>query len=367
MANISKINRKRRKEIENAAKNRREIIAAQLSRREMMKMGLLTSAGYLIPKKGLSSRPLTSAGFVDNICQSPQTTAFLEPFVPMQVKRPVTSPLSPTPTVAPNNAAGEGRTRSHQVVTSPFPPTKQYQITQQAAQVSVHQQLPLQTLWTFDGISPGPLYIARYGEPILVRNVNNLPANNGGFGKNEVTTHLHNGHTPSESDGFPCFFDNPGQFYDHHYPNVLAGFTDPQFSATQGDIRESLSTLFYHDHRIDFTSQNVYKGLYGQYLLFNQFDTGDESTGFRLPSGDFDVPMMFADRVFDPSTGLLSFDLFNLDGILGDKFMVNGKIQPFFQVQQRRYRLRWTNAGPSRWVQFFLTNPSNTGATNTFF
>src|SRR5215510_4374123 len=147
MANISKINRRRLKEIENAARSRREIIAAQLNRREMMEMGLLTSAGYLIPKKGLSAHPITSGGFVlDEICQSPSTRQFIEPFVPMQVKRPETSSLTPIPTIAPNNAAGEGRTRSHQVVTSPFPPPKQYRIVQQASQVSVHQDLPLQTL-----------------------------------------------------------------------------------------------------------------------------------------------------------------------------------------------------------------------------
>jgi hypothetical protein len=35
-----------------------------------LKMGLLTSAGMLIPKVGLSARPLTSAGFIDN---TPQT------------------------------------------------------------------------------------------------------------------------------------------------------------------------------------------------------------------------------------------------------------------------------------------------------
>src|SRR5262245_446989 len=379
MANISKINRRRKKEIENAAKNRREIIAAQLSRREMMKMGLLTSAGYLIPKKGLSSRPLTSAGSVDNICQSPPTTAFLAPCVPMQVKRPVTSPLSPTPTIAPNNAAGEGRTRSHQVVTSPFPPTKQYQIVQQASQVSMHQDLPLQTLWTFDGISPGPLYIARYGDPILVRNVNNLPVDNGGFGKNEVSTHLHNGHTPSESDGFPCdFFPNPqfpnSFFYDQYYPNVLAGFASTH--APTGDINESMSTLWYHDHRVDFTAQNVYKGLAGMYNLYNDFDNGDETNpnGFRLPAvpnpttgvPDLDVNMLFADRCFDQA-GLLFFDLFNLDGILGDKFLVNGKIQPVIHVHPRRYRFRWLNGGPSRFYQFFITDLTNLNAHNMFW
>jgi hypothetical protein len=38
---------------------------------------------------------------------------------------------------------------------------------------------------------------------------------------------------------------------------------------------------------------------------------------------------MLGDRVFRSDTGLLFFDLFNLDGILGDKFLVNGTIQPF--------------------------------------
>ena len=353
-----------KKDIDNARKNRLELIAAGFTRRDLFKMGLLTSAGYLIAKKGLSSRAWGVDGGGGGGA-SPPTRSFVEPLRTLTVKQPVAS-LSPAPTVAPNTAAGEGRTIAHQAFTK-FPPQKFYQITQAQVSATVSPDLPTQTLWGFDGETPGPVYHAKYGEPILVRNVNNLPANNGGFGNNTVSTHLHNGHTPSESDGFPCFFFKSGQFYDHHHPNQLAGFSDPQFAATNGDIRESLSTLFYHDHRVDFTAQNVYKGLVGQYLLFNQFDTGDETTGFHLPSGQFDVPMMFGDKVFDPNTGLAFFDLFNTDGILGDKFLTNGKIQPFFQVAPRRYRLRWTNTGPSRWVQFFLTDPNNLSATFPFF
>src|SRR5258707_183334 len=130
-----------------------------------------------------------------------------------------------------------------------------------------------------------------------------------------VTTHLHNGHTASESDGNPCDFYGIGNFCDQYYPNVLAGFNFD--FKPNGDINESLSTLWYHDHRVDFTAQNTYKGLLGFYCLFNQFDTGDETTGFRLPSfPQFDIPLAFADKVYDPKTGLLAFDLFNLDGIL---------------------------------------------------
>ena len=83
-------------------------------------------------------------------------------------------------------------------------------------------------------------------------------------------------------------------------------------------------------------------------------------TGFHLPSfPDFDIPLVFGDKLFDPSTGLLAFDTFNTDGILGNVFLVNGKVQPFFEVSKRRYRFRILDAGPSRFYEFFLTNPDN--------
>jgi FtsP/CotA-like multicopper oxidase with cupredoxin domain len=254
----------------------------------------------------------------------------------------------------------------------PVVPSRLYKFTQQAITVTQSPDLPQQTIWGFnDGthaISPGPTYKANYGVPQLTRNVNGLPpANqNGGFGMPTVTTHLHNAHNPSESDGNPCDFYDIGHFCDQYYPNVLAGFNSDH--QPNGDINESLSTLWYHDHRVDFTSQNTYKGLVGFYCLFNQFDTGDESTGFHLPSfPQFDIPLAFADKVYDPTTGKLAFDLFNLDGILGDKFLVNGKIQPFLQVQPRRYRFRLLDTGPSRFYQFFVTDLNNLPANNAYW
>ena len=370
---------------ETARRNRQEIIAAGLSRREMFKLGLLTSAGYLVAKKGLSAR--VSSADDSDVCSSPPTRAFVDLLpTPRDGTMPIQTPtvLNPAPTATPNTAAGEGRTITHQAFTR-FPPKVFYAVTQKAGQVSVSPSLPLQTLWGFSigtpgqinpktgqpyPISvPGPLYVAHYGQPVLVRNFNALPprAQNGGFGLPSVTTHLHNGHTPSESDGNPIDFFEIGQFYDQHYPNALAGFSVQPFAPT-GDINEAMSTLWYHDHRVDFTAQNVYKGLAGFYLLFNQFDTGDEATGFHLPSFPaFDMPMIFADKCFDRRTGLLFFDLFNLDGILGDKFTVNGKIQPVLHVQPRRYRFRWLDGGPSRFYQFFLTDLNHTSAHNLFW
>ena len=51
-----KVSKGRFQEMQAAAKNRREFIAAGLGRRDLMKMGLLTAAGTLLPIKGLSAR-----------------------------------------------------------------------------------------------------------------------------------------------------------------------------------------------------------------------------------------------------------------------------------------------------------------------
>jgi FtsP/CotA-like multicopper oxidase with cupredoxin domain len=64
---------------------------------------------------------------------------------------------------------------------------------------------------------------------------------------------------------------------------------------------------------------------------------------------------VFHDRLFDPQ-GKGFFDLFDLDGILGDTFTVNGKIQPFLRVARRKYRFRALNVGPSRFYEFSLSN-----------
>src|SRR3984885_9261454 len=400
-----KVSRRRYKEMCEAAKNRRELIAAGLtSRRDLMKMGLLTAGGMLVAKSGLSARaqntqtvsgqtvqtqnppssgantsPGTNQNCVPgNQTASPPTTPFTVPLTVMPIAKKVSS-LSPTPTLNPNTAAGEVRAagfQAPQISVSRFPvvPLVLYNFNQRQFTTSMSPQLPAQTIWGYDDgtgpRSPGPTYQAFYGTPQLTRNTNSLPAitqqNNICFGMNSVSTHLHNAHNPSESDGNPCDFYPPSHFCDQYYPNVLAGFNST--NEPNGDINESLSTLWYHDHRVDFTSQNTYKGLVGFYCLFNQFDTGNEETGFRLPSfPEFDIPLLFADKVYDSESALLAFDLFTLDGIIGDKFLVNGKIQPFFQVEPRRYRFRLLDTGPSRFYSYFLTELNNPNQVNPFW
>ena len=358
-----------------AQRNRQEIVKAKLTRRDMARFGLLTASGSLILKAGLSSR-----AFADGGPASPPTTPWVQPLPILPVKQPV----------APENMLGgppDGTTPidratkrvNHQLFTvtrdaegnniygGPFPPRKFYEVVMQEAQWKFAPTYSGTTIWGFDGRVPGPLIRARYGEPIIVRHHNHLPsvkvAQN--FGVAEMTTHVHNAHTPSESDGNPVdYFNsindpnpvNPQGFKDHHYASAYAGYTAR--NDLVGDPAEALGSLWYHDHHLDFTAQNVYKGMYGCYNLFDDKDTGDETTGLRLPSGKYDVPIMFSDPLFDQNCQLV-FDLFNLDGILGDKFAANGAIQPFFDVDKRRYRLRLYAPGPSRWWEFALFDGTN--------
>jgi FtsP/CotA-like multicopper oxidase with cupredoxin domain len=344
---------------ETARLNRQEIINAKLSRRDLMKLGLLTSSGFLIAKYGLSAR----AAGADSTPKSPYTTPWIEELPMLPVKQPSLLDVAPTGPV--QSALGEMGRVTHQKWAQFYDPSNvdTYLIDNKPAAYTWHRELPPDDCWAFDGRFPGPRIHARYGRPAIVRFQNNLPslATHSGYGRPTPTTHLHNGHTASESDGNPLDMINPGTWKDHFYPNVRAGFTDPNYGPG-GDVRESMGTLWFHDHCLDFTAQNVYRGQAGFYLLFNEFDSGDENdsnpNAFRLPSGDFDVPLMFHDRSFGPD-GKGYYDLFNLDGLIGDKYTVNGKINPFMRVAKRKYRFRNLNIGPSRFLDLYLSNGMN--------
>ena len=70
---------------------------------------------------------------------------------------------------------------------------------------------------------------------------------------------------------------------------------------------------------LTFTAQNQHKGLLGFYLMFDPRDSDNENdpnpNAFRLPSDQYDIPMVFHDRTFG-SNKILTFDMFNIDGLV---------------------------------------------------
>lgn len=280
--------------------------------------------------------------------------------------------------------------------------------------VRFHPNLPIQhenTVFTFDGTFPPKLLSVRYGEPVLFRHYNALPidpAANNGFGLHTLSTHEHNGHTPAESDGYTNAFFFPGQFFDYRWPIQLAGYDNsydggndgfvnganpkaayPCTAGEQlpvsgtikdcvvgadgvngtikipGDYRETMSTHWFHDHMLDFTAPNVYKGNVAMMNYYSAIDRGNESiddgVNLKLPSGsalswgnrDYDVNLLIAAKAWD-NNGQLFFNPFNTDGFLGDRMTVNWLFKPYMDVRARKYRFRLLNASISRYLKIAI-------------
>lgn len=252
--------------------------------------------------------------------------------------------------------------------------------------------LPSSTIWGFNGKFPGPMINAEYGKPCLVRfenwlnNDHGLDSQNFGAPDRAFLTHLHNAHTAPESDGNPfhksCPY-GPGQWAENLYLNW----------ACDGENREKQSFFWFHDHRMDHTGANVYKGLVGLYPIYDPIkDNGNESdpNGLRLPgvrreNGDgsfdveYDIPLAFYDcRLDDGVTrhqdyhagcdethpewwGKTFFKHFPNHGFVGDVFTVNGVACPVLHVKRRKYRFRFLDASISRQYEFKLMR-GNVGA-----
>jgi manganese oxidase len=438
--------RARVKEAEEARKKRAEIVKAfsqgQISRRDLVKWGLISSAGALAPIHGLN--PFVSSAYATIPTGAPRSPlGGVQPFsTPMprfdvisRGNNPMGGDLTPVPCAQANQTQQpldpalvggqtgltgpiEGRPPgtiwAHQGF-GDHAPQISVEMSQAQAQTNTvynpavasslnsgidpthaiplkfHPGLPTQdpnSVWTFNGTIPPKLVMGRYGEPLLFRHHNRLPADvtqNNGFGRNTISTHEHNGHHGAENDGFTGAFFFPNQFYDYHWPIVLAGFrsvntdaTDPRagspadnggINKVPGDWRETMSTHWFHDHMFSFTSQNVYKGNAAMFNIYSSLDRGDESindgVNLRLPSGssngkgwgnlDYDVNLLLADKAFD-ANGQLYFDIFDFDGFLGDVMTVNLTYLPYFEVERRKYRFRILNASVSRFFKYGLSD-----------
>jgi FtsP/CotA-like multicopper oxidase with cupredoxin domain len=434
---------RRWQEAQDARNNRAEIVKAfshgQISRRDLVKWGLITSGGLLAPIHGLN--PFVRSAYADDgggiptgAPRSPLFGAlpFTQPMPRFDVlTRNAVSTLNPAPQAQSNQTQQpvpailgggtgpiEGRPPgpiwAHQQFNL-LPPNVAISATVEGAKINnvynpgvpsnlnsgidptvgfnprFHPNLPNQgpdALWTYNGTLPPKLMQVRYGDPVLFRLQNNLPADvteNGGFGRHTISTHEHNGHHGAENDGFTGAYFFLNQFYDYHYPIVLAGrnsintaATDPRAGAPDGsggitkvpgDWHETMSTHWFHDHMFSFTSQNVYKGIAGMFNIYSALDRGNETINdginLRLPSGsakdsgnlDYDINLMLADKAWDQN-GQLFFDIFNFDGFLGDAMTVNLVYRPFFEVERRKYRFRILNAAVSRFFQMMLSDAS---------
>jgi FtsP/CotA-like multicopper oxidase with cupredoxin domain len=248
------------------------------------------------------------------------------------------------------------------------------------ASARLHSQLPLTTVWAYEGQFPGPTIEVRSGKRLRVAWSNDITgriplvavrgvlgteglAGPGGYRNADGTlkdgyeiiegvtdlpswtvVHLHGAMTNAGNDGWAHNATLSGRAQLTEYPNI-----------------QPSTTLWYHDHAMAVTRFNVYAGLAGMYLIRDE-----EEDELDLPGGDREIPLILADRNLDtdPVTGALTGQLLfkvpfiEASGAMipftGPFNLVNGVIWPHLDVDGRWYRFRVLNSANSRFYRLNL-------------
>src|SRR3954447_17144429 len=242
-----------------------------ISRRDLLKLGLFGSAALMLPAERAARTALAHAGRIPA----------------SRLPRPFTVPFAAPPVAVPVRSTAD---------------TDYYAMTMRAASVEILPGLKT-TIWGFEGVAPGPTIVCRRGRPIVVRQINGLPAVHPTLRYVPWTsTHLHGSASLPEYDGYASDITQPGQYKDYHYPNI-----------------QDARTLWYHDHGVHHTAQNAYMGLAAQYHLHDAVEDG-----LPIPKGEYDVPLILKDVMLDTS-GKPIAENNSESGVYGDIILVNGK------------------------------------------
>jgi len=180
---------------------------------------------------------------------------------------------------------------------------------------------PADALVTIPNTYLGPIFQMKTGQNLRVHFTNDLPE--------QSIVHWHGLHVPVEADGHPRLAIAPGETY-------IYDFT----------VADRAGTYWYHPHPHGRTGPQAYYGLAGLFII-----SDDEEQALGLPSGEYDIPLVIQDRVFDADNQLVYGGNGMMDqmmGFLGNQVLVNG--QPDFNLPaaSRPYRLRLLNGSNSR-------------------
>jgi spore coat protein A, manganese oxidase len=237
--------------------------------------------------------------------------------------------------------------------------TDVYEVVQRVADVEIVPGVRTSVLG-YDGTFPGPLFETRRDRPVTVVHRNELPV--------PTSVHLHGGHNPAASDGWPLDLVLPaGSATAEHATMGGMGGSHASGDVSVGSrayhypMRQRAAALWYHDHRMDFSAPQVWRGLLGMHLVRD-----DEEDALPLPRGDREIPLIITDRSFAEDGSLLYPSLDRtlqsvpgvepayMQGVLGDTILVNGAPWPTLEVEAVAYRFRVLNASNARRYQLAL-------------
>ena len=178
-------------------------------------------------------------------------------------------------------------------------------------------QGPPTSLQTLPDSYLGPILRLRRGQTLKVHFENQI---------NEPSIiHWHGLSVPDEMDGHPRHAIEHGQSYTYEFP-----------------ILNRAGTYWFHPHPHRRTGAQAYYGLAGLLIV-----SDDDEAALGLPSGEFDLPLVIQDRLFD-SQNQLDYAANPMTGFFGDQILVNGQVTASLEAAAVPYRLRLLNGSNAR-------------------
>jgi FtsP/CotA-like multicopper oxidase with cupredoxin domain len=179
---------------------------------------------------------------------------------------------------------------------------------------------PAGALTALPGSYLGPLMRFRTGQKVRIHLRNELDE--------PTITHWHGLNVPALMDGHPSYAIAHGETFVYEF-----------------EIRNRASMILYHPHTHGVTGEQVYHGLAGA-ILIN--DAEEES--LNLPSGEYEIPIVIQDRLFDEQNQLVYVRHMHdrMIGFHGDRILVNGLPNYSVDVASRAYRFRVLNGSNAR-------------------
>jgi FtsP/CotA-like multicopper oxidase with cupredoxin domain len=185
---------------------------------------------------------------------------------------------------------------------------------------------PASALTSLPGSYLGPVIRLRRGQRVRIRFRNQLPE--------PSIVHWHGLDVPAQADGHPRLAVDAGREYVYDF-----------------DVINRAGTYWYHPHPHMRTGAQVYQGLAGLLLV-----SDPEEDALGLPSGNGELLCVLQDRRFDAGNqlvyaaggmGMMAM-MQTMNGWLGDRALVNGRLEPTMDVGRRTYRVRILNGSNAR-------------------
>ncbi|MCL7452002.1 MAG: multicopper oxidase [Anaerolineae bacterium] len=404
-----------------------------IDRRKFLKISGAAGTGIFVPRSWFASRPFFQ----------------LEPMDVELILDPAGIPKYQDPMVIPPPMPSAGTTLLPDGSEADY-----YEIAVQQFQQQIlpsAMSLPT-TVWTYTAVGhpetlnyPAFTIEAQYNRPVRVKWINGLVDGSGNYlphilpvdqtlhwanppgppdseaavqdpylGPVPIVTHLHGAHVHDESDGYteawylPAANNIPdwvnfseGSLYDQFKAKFAARWGvdwEPGTATFQYPNDQRATTLWYHDHTLGMTRNNVYAGPAGFYLLRGGDDDLPPGTlpGPAPAQGDppgmayYEIPIVIQDRTFnqngtlfypdnraffeglepdqlripfEPSTQTCDGTKSDVSPVwnpefFGNTMVVNGRTWPYLEVEPLRYRFRLLNGCNSRFLILQFEDPN---------